>query len=70
MVVTASRIQAVRYKLAFEHYLAENGYTDIRPLVAFSGTVKDPYGYQWTLATHLEDVSTEEAQRRMEALFK
>jgi len=35
-----------------------------------SGTVKDPYGYQWTLATHLEDVSTEEAQRRMEALFK
>ena len=42
MVVTASRIQAVRYKLAFERYLAENGYADIRPLVAFSGTVKDP----------------------------
>ena len=42
MVVTASRIQAVRYKLAFERYLAENGYTDVRPLVAFSGTVKDP----------------------------
>lgn len=42
MVVTASRIQAVRYKLAFERYLAENQLTDIRPLVAFSGTVKDP----------------------------
>lgn len=42
MVVTASRIQAVRYKLAFERYLAENHVTDIRPLVAFSGTVKDP----------------------------
>jgi type I restriction enzyme, R subunit len=42
MVVTASRIQAVRYKLAFERYLAENELTDIRPLVAFSGTVKDP----------------------------
>ena len=42
MVVTASRIQAVRYKLAFERYLAENKVTDIRPLVAFSGTVKDP----------------------------
>lgn len=42
MVVTSSRIQAVRYKLAFERYLTENGYTDIRPLVAFSGTVKDP----------------------------
>jgi PhnB protein len=35
-----------------------------------TGTLKDPYGYQWTLATHVEDVSTEEAQRRMEALFK
>ena len=35
-----------------------------------SGTVKDPYGYQWTLATHIEDVSTEEAQKRMEAIFE
>ena len=42
MVVTASRIQAVRYKLAFERYIQEQGYADIRPLVAFSGTVKDP----------------------------
>lgn len=42
MVVTASRIQAVRYKLAFERYIQEQGYPDIRSLVAFSGTVKDP----------------------------
>lgn len=42
MVVTSSRLHAVRYKLAFEHYLAENGYAGIRPLVAFSGTVRDP----------------------------
>ena len=42
MVVTSSRLHAVRYKQAFERYIAENGYTDIRPLVAFSGTVKDP----------------------------
>ena len=42
MVVTSSRLHAVRYKLAFENYIAENGYTDIRPLVAFSGTVRDP----------------------------
>jgi len=42
MVVTASRIQAVRYKLAFERYIKDQGYADIRSLVAFSGTVKDP----------------------------
>lgn len=42
MVVTSSRIHAVRYKLAFEQYLKEKGYGDIRPLVAFSGKVKDP----------------------------
>ena len=42
MVVTASRIQAVRYKLAFERYIQEQGYADIRSLVAFIGTVKDP----------------------------
>ncbi len=41
MVVTSSRLNAVRYKLAFDRYLAENGYVDIRPLVAFSGTVHD-----------------------------
>ena len=42
MVVTSSRLHAVRYMQAFERYIAENRYTDIRPLVAFSGTVKDP----------------------------
>ena len=42
MVVTSSRLHAVRYKLAFDHYLEENGYIGIRPLVAFSGTVRDP----------------------------
>jgi type I restriction enzyme, R subunit len=42
MVVTSSRLHAVRFKLAFDRYIKENGYTDIRPLVAFSGTVRDP----------------------------
>jgi type I restriction enzyme R subunit len=42
MVVTSSRLHAVRYKLAFDRYLERQGYTDIRPLVAFSGTVRDP----------------------------
>jgi PhnB protein len=30
-----------------------------------SGTVEDPFGHQWTLATHIEDVSPEEMTRRM-----
>ena len=42
MVVTGSRLAAVKYKLAFDRYSKEQGYTDIRSLVAFSGTVEDP----------------------------
>jgi len=42
MVVTGSRLHAVRYMQAFQRYIEENHYSDIRPLVAFSGTVKDP----------------------------
>jgi type I restriction enzyme R subunit len=41
MVVTSSRLHAVRYKLAFDKYISEKGYTDIKTLVAFSGTVID-----------------------------
>ena len=42
MVVTGSRWHAVKYMQAFQRYIEEKGYTDIRPLVAFSGTVHDP----------------------------
>jgi len=42
MVVTESRLHAVRYKLTFDQYLSEKGYDDIRTLVAFSGEVVDP----------------------------
>ena len=49
MVVTSSRLHAVRYMQAFQRYLSEHGYSDIRPLVAFSGTVKDPEtGHEYT----------------------
>jgi PhnB protein len=34
-----------------------------------SGTLKDPYGYHWTLATHIEDVEPDEIERRMQAEF-
>jgi type I restriction enzyme R subunit len=42
MVVTSSRLHAVRYKQAFEKYIKEKAYKDVGVLVAFSGTVKDP----------------------------
>ncbi len=42
MVVTSSRLHAVRYKQAFDKYIAEKGYNGIKTLVAFSGTVIDP----------------------------
>lgn len=41
MVVTGSRLQAVKYKLSFDGYLQRKGYGDIRCLVAFSGEVAD-----------------------------
>jgi PhnB protein len=34
-----------------------------------TGTVVDPFGHKWTLATHFEDVSDEEMQRRTAAAF-
>jgi type I restriction enzyme, R subunit len=40
MVVTGSRLEAVRYKLEFDRYIQEKGYP-IKSLVAFSGTVED-----------------------------
>jgi type I restriction enzyme R subunit len=42
MVVTSSRLHAVRYKQSFDKYIKEKGYPDIKTLVAFSGTVVDP----------------------------
>ncbi|MBV8784551.1 MAG: VOC family protein [Gammaproteobacteria bacterium] len=32
-----------------------------------TGTLRDPFGHVWTVATHVEDVSAEEMQRRMAA---
>ena len=42
MVVTSSRLEAVRYKLAFEKYVQAKGYTNVNAMVAFSGEVNDP----------------------------
>lgn len=34
-----------------------------------SGTLTDPFGHLWTIATHIENVSFEEMQKRMDAMF-
>ena len=41
MVVTPSRLHAVRYVLEFKRQIAEKGYTDLDVLVAFSGEIED-----------------------------
>ncbi len=39
MVVTGSRLHAVRYKEEFDKYIRDQNYTDIKTIVAFSGKV-------------------------------
>ena len=49
MIVTRSRLHAVRYKLAVDKYLTELG-NPFKALVAFSGTVQDDNGQSYTEA--------------------
>lgn len=58
MVVTRSRLHAVRYKLAFDQYIKQNNYTDLETLIAFSGTVEDD-GLPYTEA-EMNDFSEQE----------
>src|ERR1700739_5017133 len=44
MVVTSSRLHAVRYKQHIDKYIKAKGYTDVRTLVAFSGKIDDGSG--------------------------
>jgi type I restriction enzyme, R subunit len=48
MVVTASRLHAVLYKQEIDHYVREKKYDDVHTLVAFSGTVTDELGHEFT----------------------
>jgi PhnB protein len=53
----------------FAKALAAGG-REVRPLTNQfygdrSGTLEDPFGITWTIATRVEDVSLEEIQRRM-----
>ncbi|HSP07559.1 MAG TPA: VOC family protein [Acidobacteriota bacterium] len=58
----------------FNHALAE-GSRILQPLQDKfygdrAGTLIDPFGHTWSLATHIEDVSPEEMKRRMETASK
>ena len=49
------------------------GATELKPLADQfygdrSGSVTDPFGHVWTLATHIEDVSEEEIERAVEKM--
>lgn len=53
MVVTASRLAAVRYYHEIKRYLELNNYQDVEILAAFSGSIKDPENkpdMEWTEA--------------------
>jgi PhnB protein len=59
---------------SFERAVAAGGITK-RPLTDQfygdrSGTLEDPFGHGWTIATHIEDVSPEEIDRRFEEMMK
>ncbi len=50
MVVTSSRLHAVRYKQNIDKYIKAHGYSEIRTLVAFSGSIDDGSGKPLTEA--------------------
>lgn len=71
MVVTKSRLHAVRYKLAFDAYLKEKGY-EHKSLVAFSGSVLDPdtkLEYTESQMNHIPESQTAEEFKKDEYKF-
>jgi PhnB protein len=56
--------QAVRAGAKLERPVRDEFYGDR------TGTLRDPYGHVWSVATHKEDVSPEEMKRRAAAAFQ
>lgn len=56
--------QAVAAGIKTERPVADQFYGDR------TGTFVDPFGHRWSIATHKEDVSMEEMERRMAAMPK
>lgn len=65
MVVTGSRLEAVRYKQSFDKYIKEKGYK-IKSLVAFSGVVEDDKvkGVTYTEVAMNEGIAEKEVPER------
>lgn len=62
--VDKTAAQAIAAGIKTERAVADQFYGDR------SGNFIDPFGHRWTIATHVEDVSEEEMERRMQSLAK
>jgi PhnB protein len=62
--VDALAAQAVAAGITVDRPVADQFYGDR------TGSFTDPFGHSWSLATHVEDVSSEEIKRRMEQAMK
>jgi PhnB protein len=59
-----------RVALALKHGATEKRTVQNQFYGDRSGTIVDPFGHIWTIATHVEDVAPEEMNRRFEAEMK
>lgn len=64
MVVSSSRLHAVRYKEEFDKYIKEKGYKDIKTIVAFSGKVIHEYALDGVTEVELNGFSEKELPRK------
>jgi len=64
MVVSSSRLHAVRYKEEFDKYIQEKGYTDIKTIVAFSGKVIYDFAPEGVTEVELNGFSEKELPRK------
>ncbi|MCR1822071.1 type I restriction endonuclease subunit R [Terrisporobacter muris] len=68
MIVTASRLHAVKYKLAIDQYIKEKGY-NMKALVAFSGTVKDE-DVEYTEVSMNKEVAPDITDSNLPSIFE
>ena len=58
---------------AFDQAVAEGAEVTMPVVDMFwgdrAGSLKDPFGYTWMIATHTEDLTDEEIKKRAEAFF-